>query len=389
MGTAMKIVMICAVVAVLVGAGTVYYLTEPYSNGAEWDQGYPINKTDTPVIVVSDKLDQETLASYLENCTENVTVQNKMPSPTERTIIIIDGEWSGINDLKLNALLLSGVPVLCIGSSEVLDEERTGLNRSAFVEGAEVYGIHYKQTRDVVFCYSAVSDDLKSAIERSYDWADRVGEPMFVHMSGSSMDFIKPDRKSMYVFFDVKCDDYGWMRGMTTYTQITTDFSYQDPEVHITGTYTYGTHFRLQTLPNIGKSTAAMYVETSFTNDEQRLMDFGPLYIDGDRDGKIFVSGGPMPQWSYNGYGITTIPKSSSDNSIFMSGDFCSWNDIDISRKYDRPITVEPGKGSIPYGTKGYSGIDVYGIKFCEQKSRINVTYETFEVKCVVEWLDK
>jgi len=379
MGTAIKVLMICVVAAILVGAGTAYYYTKPYNNGADTLFLGPIVKTDLPVVVVSDILDQDTMVSYLEECTENVIVQNKMPVAADGMILIIDSEWSGVKDLKLNTLLLTGTTILCIGSSEVFEGDKTGLGRSAFIEGASVYGIHYnvqtihkKQTRDTVHCYSAVADDLKSAIERSYAWADTAGQLSFMPMTTFPELY---ELEIMFVYFDVRCGDYGWMRGMTTYTHSQWEESPGRPNFYIT-------HFRQQAIPEIGKSTAAMYVKSSFTDDELELLSVAPTTKYGDNAVDILVSIFPFCEWYYKGDGITT----SINYMYWESQEFIPWHDIDISRKYDRPITIEPGKTSKTYGVNGYSGIDIYGIKFCEQKSRINVTYETFEAKCVVNW---
>jgi hypothetical protein len=160
------------------------------------------------------------------------------------------------------------------------------------------------------------------------------------------------------------------MRGMTTYFLISSPL----------GEIYYGTHFRLQSMPDLGKSTSELYVGSTFPNSgEQMVYYYGPTYSNKMTD--IPVSVGPV-NWSYKGDCI--LPNS---RTAMMPGQFGFkiWQDVDKSKKYDHPIVIEPGVFSSSTHEDEYFSTDVYSIQFCEQRSMIDATYETFEVKCDVK----
>jgi hypothetical protein len=369
-----KIITVCAIVLIIAAStGAVFYLITPYNyKGGGYDNFISAEKTDVPVVVVSDDMDQQTTESYFENCTDHVTVQNEMPVGSERVIIFLDSKWSGLENLKLNEVLSPKVPILYIGESpDIFSGENTGLGRSAFVENAAIYGLLYypltdNTKGDNVACYSAVVDDLGEALERAYVWADNAaysGQHAFVK---GMIPMYSYWYKTTFAFFDVKSSEYGWIRGMTNYSQI-----------ELVNETFYATYFRLQSMPGGGKATSNIYIESI---GQSQLLEYSPLSSNG-RD-QILVSLLPVASWEYDGYGVTV--KNNGTNSALNK--YSIWHDVDETVNfYWTPTLIVPGKISYSNADGGYSGTDTYGVQFAEQKSRLITQYSgVFEVTCNV-----
>ncbi|MDR2698332.1 MAG: hypothetical protein LBB30_01470 [Candidatus Methanoplasma sp.] len=364
MNAGTKMILIGATILVVAAAAAVIQ-SQPNISGNETDFFVPIEKTGVPVIVVSDSVDLETVASYLEDCSDNVVLQNNMPLNFTRSIIIIDSEWAvSKSDLKVKEALASGAVVLYWGGSpEAFDGERTGLGRSAFLEGASMYGMYHYQPSDAVYCYSAVADDPKETFERSYVWADQTafgGQRGPYIWQSTYPEWQHPGNTT--ACFDVECGGYGWMRGMTTYFSV-------HPE---SAPFVYGAHFRLQSMPYLGKATAEAYVGSRGEYQAQ----YNPLSTFGQET--IWVSSISGLSWSYKGYGIIVHNKSDMSKDMMRLE-----HDIDESKRFEYPIVIEPERLSYVY-YNDYTGEDTYGILFCERTSTFGSEWEWFEVKCNV-----
>lgn len=368
------VIAVCAVVVVIAAsAGVMLYLTQPYNyKGGGYDNFLSAEKTNVPVVIVSDKMDQQTMRSYFENCTDYVTVQNRIPVDSVWAIIFLDSAWSGLKNLDLKEIMPSNVPILYIGKSpDIFSGASTGLGRSAFIENAMIYGIFYypltdDTTGDNVACYSAVADDLGEALERAYIWADNALYKNQYHFVRGMTPTYYLWYKTTFAFFDIKGGEYGWIRGMTSYSQI-----------ELTGGTFYLACFRLQAMPGGGKSTSGMYIDSI---GKSPMFRYGPVTSNG-RD-KIAVSLYPVDGWEYDGYGITA--RSNGSNS--ESGTFSTRHDVDETINfYWAPTLIAPGKVSYSNAYGGYSGTDTYGVQFAEQMTRLKTEYsDVFRATCKV-----
>ncbi len=370
-----KILAMVSVAIVLIASVTIVYtVTKPYDHSSDIIHTPSLGNMNRDVMILSDSMDQDYAVELLFRCTADISIAKDLTSVDRNSILFIDEDWAlNRNDQKLSDTLRSALsaemPVVYLGDRSVLEDDNTGLKRTAFAEGASAYGIHHNSDRDITFCYSVTSDDRKHVFERAYAWGDAIiSGDMNRFIRGSSIPELSFSIK-MISTFEVECDEFGWMRGMNTYS-----LAYENNYG-----LNYLTHYRLQSMPGIGCKTTDMTIESYTVGDGHELIYYDPTSTHGHDEMLIKPFVFYDVEWSYFTKGMII-----HDGSGFMNDKFKTWHEIDTDMRYNVPLVIEPCKVSTVDVEGTYADSDTFSVDFLKEVSWLTKERKQYEIKCNV-----
>jgi len=299
-------------------------------------------------------------SSDLGSVTADVNVSNTL-NPILEGMIFIDASWMPSESQRedLEDILMSGIPVITMGGSELFIDKDVNIGAVAYSETSTASGFFYDAENDIRYCYSVECDPVAASV-MMYNWAGDMAE------NGITMPYSNglPPAGSIISSKDLSCGNQGWLRISTYYLLTLTE----------SGMQYWVAHYSVETVPDAGNYTTRTIVK----NDVDRYADSELIRHGPSTSAKISASLGTegpdvtsVPRWSHSVPDVSVLNRSNlALNHMEIEHSFVSSSNASksaFSMESDMTFRCE--------NASGYAHMtDTYSVEFCK-KTAFGIEY--------------